>query len=344
MQCRNIVVLGASAGGIEALQSIVRDLPADLDASVFVTVHFPEGSTSMLPQILSRAGGLPAVHATNGERIVPRRIYVAPSDYHLLMEGHTVRLSRGPRENGYRPAIDPMFRSAALAFGARVIGVVLSGNLDDGTSGLAAIKRRGGLALVQDPTDAAFDSMPRSAIHHVRVDHVAGAAELGKLIAECVNDPVDEGGTRPVPDDMREVDYATADLGAIESPEEHPGVVSAFSCPDCGGVLWQIQEGEFVRFRCRVGHGWTADALVAEQADQVDDALWAALRALEERASLLQHMSARYKRSGSEMLSTRFRARAEQMEERARLVRDLVIRHRGAGDDEQRAEERRKSG
>lgn len=341
MQRRNIVVVGASAGGIEALLQVVRALPATTEAALFVTVHFPVGGTSVLPQILSRAGPLPAAHATDGEPIVARRIYVAPPDYHLLVHDGTVRLSRGPRENGYRPAIDPMFRSAAMAFGPRVIGVVLSGNLDDGTSGLAAVKRRGGLALVQDPGDAVFDSMPRSAIAHVRVDRVATAGELGQLIAECVADPVDDGGTRPMSDDVRETDYDAADVNAIEHPEDHPGDVSAFSCPDCGGVLWQIQEGDFVRFRCRVGHSWTSDALVAEQSDQVDDALWAALRSLEERTSLLRQMAARYRRSGTDTLATRFELQAAQMEARAHLVRDLVIRHRGIDVD---ANAPRKSG
>ena len=335
MQCRNIVVIGASAGGIEALQRIVRELPADLDASLFVTVHFPEGSASLLPQVLGRKGRLPTSHPADGERIVTRRIYVAPPDYHLLIEHGAMRLVRGARENGHRPAIDPMFRSAAVAFGPRVIGVILSGNLDDGVSGLAAVKRRGGVALVQDPADAAFDSMPRSAIAHTRVDRIATAAELGKVIVEYVQTPVDERELRPMTDDTREVAYAAVRLDTIESPEEHPGTVSPFSCPDCGGVLWQIREGDIVRFRCRVGHGWTMDALLTEQADQVDDALWAALRALEERASLLWQMSARYRRHGSDALGARFQRQSEQMEARAHLVRDLLVRHRGVESEEQ---------
>lgn len=341
MQCRNIVVFGASAGGIEALLEIIHALPANLPASVFVTVHFPETSTSVLPQILSRAGHLPAEHPSDGERIEQGRIYVAPPDQHLLLNDGKIRLSRGPRENGHRPAADPMFRSAAVSFGPRVIGVVLSGNLDDGTSGLAAVKRHGGLALVQDPGEAVFGSMPRSAIEHVRVDKVATASELGRLIVDCVGDPVPERATRPASDEVREVEYAEADVSLIESPDEHPGEVSAFSCPDCGGVLWRIEEGDFVRFRCRVGHGWTADALVAKQADLIDDALWAALRSLEERASLLHSMAERYRRAGTNTLAGRFDAQAEQMENRARLVRDLVVRHREL-DVEQ--EEQRKSG
>ena len=328
MQCRNIVVVGGSAGAVEALRAMIRTVPADFPASVFVTIHFPEGGRSVLPQILTRAGPLPAAHPSDGEAIEPGRIYVAPPDHHLLVHDGTVQLSRGPRENGYRPAVDPMFRSAAVRFGPRVIGVVLSGNLDDGTSGLGAIKRHGGLALVQDPRDAVFDSMPRSAIGHVRVDRVATACELGTVIVDRVNELVPDGATGSVLHDARESEYSEGDVSAIESPDEHPGEVSAFSCPDCGGVLWRMQEGDFVRFRCRVGHGWTAEALIAEQADQVDDALRAALRALEDRASLLRTIAARYVRSGCKSLASRFDAQAAQVEARARLVRDLVLRHR----------------
>ena len=329
MPCRDIVVVGASAGGIEALRQITRRLPRDFQASVFVVVHFPQGGTSMLPEILSRDGALPAAHAVGGEPIVPGRIYVAPPDYHLLLEDGAISLSRGPRENGLRPAVDPMFRSAAVAFGPRVIGVVLSGNLDDGTSGLAAVKRRGGVALVQDPGDAMYGSMPKSAIAHVRVDRVAPATELASAIVECVADPAEDGGTSPMDEEAREIEFTETDMHAIEAPNEHPGEVSAFSCPDCGGVLWQIQEGDFMRFRCRVGHGWTADALVIQQGEQIDDALWAALRALEERASLLRGIAARYRRSGTGSIAERFGARADQMEHRAHIVRDLLVRHRG---------------
>ena len=339
MPCRDIVVVGASAGGIEALREITRRLPPDLPASLFVVIHFPQGGTSVLPEILSRDGPLPAVHAVQGEPIVRGRIYVAPPDYHLLLEDGALRLSRGPRENGLRPAIDPMFRSAAVAFGPRVIGVVLSGNLDDGTSGLAAVKRRGGVALVQDPNQAMYSSMPKSAIAHVRVDRVAPASDIASAIVECVTDPFEGGGTSPMDEEALEVEYAEVDVHAIETPDEHPGEVSAFSCPDCGGVLWQIQEGDFVRFRCRVGHGWTADALVAEQGEQVDDALWAALRALEERASLLRGIAARYRRSGTGSIAERFEARATQMEHRAHVVRDLLVRHRGVEVREQDREQ-----
>jgi two-component system chemotaxis response regulator CheB len=192
MHHHDIIVIGASAGGIEALQELAHSLPGELPASVFITVHFPEHGTSVLPKILNRAGPLTAVHAVDGESIVPRRIYIAPPDYHLLPADDRIRLVRGTKEHGNRPAIDPMFRSAAFAYGPRVIGVVLTGNLDDGTSGLAVIKRRGGLAVVQDPADAAFASMPQNAIDRVPVDRVVGVRLMGQVLGELVDEPLGE--------------------------------------------------------------------------------------------------------------------------------------------------------
>jgi len=330
MSHRDIIAVGASAGGIEALQQLVRRLPADLDAAVFVTVHFPENGTSVLPRILTRAGSLAAIHAVDGEPIVPGRIYVAPPGFHLILERDRTRLVRGPRENGNRPAIDPMFRSAAIAFGPRVIGVILTGLLDDGTSGLAAIKRYGGAAVVQDPDDAVFPTMPQSAIAYVKVDHIVPIGSMAKTLTQLVAQPLPAAAESPTLDDVMEKHYSTADLEAIENPHQHPGTLSSFGCPDCGGVLWQITDGEFVRFRCRVGHAWTSEGLLQQQADALDDALWTALRALEESASLSRQIAARHRSRGVESLAIRFDNQAETSESRANVVRDSLLRGRDA--------------
>jgi two-component system, chemotaxis family, protein-glutamate methylesterase/glutaminase len=327
---RDIIVIGASAGGIEALQDLVRVLPDKLRASVFVTVHFPEHGTSVLPRILSRAGPLAAVHVVDGESIVHGRIYVAPPDFHLVIERDCLRLVRGPKENGNRPAIDPMFRSAAVAFGPRVIGVVLSGNLDDGTSGLAAIKRSGGVAVVQDPDDALFPSMPESAIEHVQVDHVVPIRSLGKMLADLVAETLDDAAAPALaPDDLMEKKYSVVDLDTVEDENHRPGRPSSFGCPDCGGVLWEVSEGNFVRYRCRVGHAWTSDALLARQSDSFDDAMWTALRALEESASLSRQIAARHRARGADRLAGRFESQAESTEMRARVIRDSLLQHHG---------------
>jgi two-component system, chemotaxis family, protein-glutamate methylesterase/glutaminase len=330
MATRDIIVVGASAGGVEALQNFVRALPPNFPGSIFITLHFPENGTSVMPRILSRAGPLPAVHAANGESIVPGRIYIAPPDNHLLLTTHGLRVVRGPKENGHRPAVDPMFRSAAVAFGPRVIGVVLSGSLDDGTSGLAAIKRRGGLALVQDPQDALYASMPQSAIDHVKVDRVAAIKHLSRTLIEMMATPIPDAEFPVTRDDAVENDLSAGDTDVSSHPEEHPGEVSSFGCPDCGGVLWQLRDGDFVRFRCRVGHAWTGDALIAKQSDVVDEAMWVALRALEESAQLSRQIGARHEARGSSNLARRFLDQANAIERRADSVRLALVRERDA--------------
>jgi Chemotaxis response regulator containing a CheY-like receiver domain and a methylesterase domain len=326
---RDIVVVGASAGGVEGLRQLVQSIPERLRVSIFVTVHFPSYGTSMLPRILSRVANLPVLHPSDGEAIVPGRIYIAPPDFHLLLEPSRIRLVRGPRENGHRPAIDPMFRSAAVAFGPRVVGIVLTGNLDDGTSGLAAIKRHGGLSLAQSPEDALFPSMPQSAIEHVVVDRVAPIRNMWPALDALIRTPIAHGEYALMPSDVTENELAAGDLSAIEQPERHPGHVSAFSCPDCGGVLWELQDGDFVRFRCRVGHAWTSEGLVAKQSDTLDDALWAALRALEERVSLSRQLSERHRERGHVHLAARFERQMSQMQERADAIRSALMQDHG---------------
>ena len=239
----DIVVVGASAGGVEALMQLAYGLPPDLAASVFVVLHIAPDSASALPEILSRAGRLPAVHPADGQRIEPVRIYVAPPDRHLLLVGPRIHVVRGPRENGHRPAVDPLFRTAARSFGPRVVGVILSGTLDDGTAGLAAIKMRGGVAIVQDPDEALFQGMPRSAIDNVAVDHVLPVNEIAPRIAQLVQEPVT--GSAPAVTDEMDMEARMAELEeAAVQRNERPGTPSVFSCPECGGVLWEVADGE----------------------------------------------------------------------------------------------------
>jgi two-component system, chemotaxis family, protein-glutamate methylesterase/glutaminase len=266
MPDHDIVVVGASAGGVEALVELARSLPPDLPAAVFVVLHVPSTGTSALPDILGRHGRLPAAHAKDGEPIEPGRIYVAPPDHHLLLRTGHVHLARGPRENGHRPAVDSLFRSAAREYAARVIGVVLSGALDDGTAGLAAVRARGGPTVVQEPADALFAGMPGSAIEQVGVDHVLPAAAMGPLLARLTLEPAAAAAPQPAPDGMKvEVAVEGFSLEAMEGG--HPGTPSGFSCPDCNGVLWEIQDGQLQRFRCRVGHAWSPESLLTQQSE-----------------------------------------------------------------------------
>jgi two-component system chemotaxis response regulator CheB len=323
MPDHDIVVVGASAGGVEALVDLARSLPADLPAAVFVVLHVPSTGTSALPDILSRHGPLPAAHVKDGEPIELGRIHVAPPDHQLLLRTGHVHLARGPRENGHRPAVDPLFRSAASQYATRVVAVVLSGALDDGTAGLLAVKARGGLAVVQELADALYPGMPSSAIEHVRVDHVLPAADMGPLLARLTLEPAGEA-PRPAPDDMHvEVAVEGFSLAAMEG--EHPGTPSGFSCPDCNGVLWQIQDGQLQRFRCRVGHAWSPESLLTQQSEALEAALWIALRSLEERAALARRLAEPARRRGHSITATRFEEQAAEAQQAARLVRELLV-------------------
>ena len=323
MPDHGIVVVGASAGGVEALADLAASLPGELPAAVFVVLHLPATGTSALPEILRRHGPLPAGHVKDGEPIEAGRIYVAPPDHHVLLRTGHVHLSRGPRENGHRPAIDPMFRSAAREYATRVIGVVLSGALDDGTAGLLAIKSRGGLAVVQDPADALYPGMPGNALEHVKADHVLAAASIGELLARLTAELADEP-QGPAPSDLRvEVEMEGFSLEAMEG--DHPGRPSGFSCPDCNGVLWQIEDQGLERYRCRVGHAWSPESLLTQQSDALEAALWVALRSLEERAALARRLAEPARSRGHSITATRFEEQAAEAQHAARLVRDLLL-------------------
>jgi len=327
MPDHGIVVVGASAGGVEALADLATSLPDDLPAAVFVVLHLPATGTSALPEILRRHGPLPAAHVRDGEPIQSGRVYVAPPDHHVVLRTGHVHLSRGPRENGHRPAIDPLFRSAAREYGTRVIGVVLSGTLDDGTAGLLAIKSRGGVAVVQDPEDALYTGMPGNALEHVQVDHVASAASMGKLLASLIANLAEPPPAPALSDMQVEIEMEGFSLEAFEGT--HPGRPSGFSCPDCNGVLWQIQDGGLERYRCRVGHAWSPESLLTQQSEALEAALWIALRSLEERAALARRLAEPARRRGYSITATRFEEQAAEAQQAARLVRDLLL-HRDA--------------
>ena len=324
MANRDVIVVGASAGGVEALSRLARNLPQDLPASVFVVLHIPAQSTSLLPMILSRAGSLPASHPEDGERIENGRIYVAPPDRHLMIEPGRIRVVRGPTENRHRPAIDPLFRSAARAYGPRVIGVILTGTLDDGTAGLVAVKIAGGLAVVQDPSDAFCAGMPKSALRYVEVDYVLPLREIGPLLTRLSRDSL-ESAVGPVSEEMvKETKLAEFDMETMQD-DDKPGTPSAFSCPDCSGVLWEIEEGNLLRFRCRVGHAYSTDSMNLAQDEAIERALWAGLRALEERAALSRRMATHARERNMDGIAIPFEEKLRQTEEQAELLREVLL-------------------
>lgn len=295
------MVVGASAGGVEALISLAGSLPADIDAAILVVLHISATGTSVLPSILDRASRLPVESALNEAPLLPGAIYVAPPDHHMLVQDGELVLTQTPRENGHRPAIDPAMRSAAAAYGPAAIGVVLSGSRDDGTAGLLAIKAAGGLAVVQDPEEAVYAAMPQSALDHVEVDAVLPVASIGPWLRDAPGLGAEERSETPM------VESAGGGTG------HPPGEGTRYICPDCGGVLFADEEGPLLRFRCSVGHAFSIESLENAQAGVLESALWAAVRSLEDRADLLERMARRY---GED------RKRSRRLREEARIALD----------------------
>ena len=327
MATHDIIVIGASAGGVEAITSVIADLPRDLHASVFVVLHMSRGR-SMLAEILTRLGRLPAAQPADGESLQYGRVYVAMPDHHMVLEGGVVRMVHSAAENGVRPAVDPLFRSAARSYGPRVVGVILTGNLDDGTAGLAAIKSAGGVAIVQDPDEAFAPGMPRSAIAAVSVDHVLPLRDIPVMITALTQEiaaPVhaheSSAHLQPMEPDLGQMPLAL-------EPKDRPGRVSVLTCPECHGTLWEADDESILRFRCRVGHVYSAESMLAAQTDEVDRALWIALRTLEERVALTSRLADRARHREHHWVARAFDQRARDAEVEASSVRQLLrVRH-----------------
>jgi two-component system chemotaxis response regulator CheB len=334
MPSRDRIVIGASAGGIEALLLLFGRLPAELPAAIFVVVHFPSESTSLLPEILTRAGNMPAMHAVDGEMIRSGRIYVAPPDHHLILQQSAIRLSRGPREHGFRPAIDPLFRSATQVYGPRVISVILSGNLSDGVAGLQAVQRAGGVALVQDPSEALFPDLPANAIASVRIDRVLPAAEIAEELKRLTQQTEQEGESLSMSDENKQESLAVQqDMAAYEKGESITQR-TVLTCPDCGGLIWELQDGQLFGFRCHVGHAYSSDSLLVRQGEALETALWTAIRALEERAALLRRLATLSEQRSLGRMVEKYTARADEVERQADIVRLVLMNGKGLGLDQ----------
>lgn len=338
MSGHDIIVVGASAGGVEALAQLVSALPPNLPAAIFVVLHVPPHGTSVMPAILNRAAQkhqgahLQAVHPQDGQIIQRGMIYVAPPNRHLLVKNGHIRLALGPKENSHRPAVDPLFRTAARAYDGRVVGVILSGTLDDGTAGLVAVKQQGGVAIVQNPDEALYSGMPRSAIENVDVDRVLRVSEISSVLVELAyKKPVETEGAKAVSRDMEiESDMAELEPSAVHK-FNRPGKPSSLGCPECGGVLWELDEGSLTRFRCRTGHAFSIETLMAEQSDALEETLWIALRTLEEKALLAERMASHARDRQRIISAKRFEEQKQEAQHRAELIRELLLKGEGNG-------------
>lgn len=325
MPKHDIVVVGASAGGLAALSSLCRDLPPNLPAAVFIVMHVSPNYQSLLPEILSRSGKLPVRHGVDGEPVRLGRIYVAPPDHHMVMEADRIRITRGPKENRSRPAVDTLFRSAAYAYGPRVIGAVLTGTLDDGTAGLWAIKDRGGIAIIQDPEEAEHASMPLNARQHVSIDYCLPLAQIARTLARLVEQTAGNGEDYPMPKDLEIETKIALENNPLAAGVMKLGEPSRFTCPTCHGALVEMKNGKMVRFRCHTGHAFSMENLLAALSESTEDTLWSAVRSMNEKIILLQHLAGHALEAKQVETTEMLRCAIDEAKRQLDLLREAVL-------------------
>jgi two-component system, chemotaxis family, protein-glutamate methylesterase/glutaminase len=324
MASRDIVAIGTSAGGFQALRFLVKEFQQNFPASILVTIHLPLEFRSTLDKLLSEAGPLPATFATEGEVIKKGRIYIAPAGRHLLVDQERLWLGVGPRENNARPAIDPMLRSVAVCCGYRAIGVVLTGTLGDGASGLYAIKQSGGLTVVQNPKDAAYPEMPETALKRSDPDHVVYLREMSRLLDTLVRQPA--GDPIAVPDSWRyEVEIARNGRASMKKMDQL-GQRSVLTCPDCGGIMWELKDGDMSRYRCHIGHAYTEETITSGVDERLKRAMATALRALNERVALVSKLQDDAGERGRFELANSWSMKAKEFESEADVIKDAISR------------------
>lgn len=324
MANHDILAIGTSAGGVEALLFLAKNLPREFPAAILVTIHLSRHSQSCLDDILNRIGRFPARFVESGDPLKKGQFHLAPPDRHLLVINEHIVLGYGSRENNSRPAIDPMLRSVAACCGSRTVGVVLTGTLNDGASGLWAVDQCGGVTVVQDPSDAAFPDMPMNALNRLTPDHVVTLAAMPRLLASLASQPA--GASMPVPESIRfEVELAKGRPSSIDDMDRL-GRRSPLACPDCHGVMWEIDEGDLVRFRCHVGHTYTAELMSMALDESLRRGLASALRALEERRGLARKLEKQAERNDQSMLAASWSARAEEFQEELEVIRNAIRR------------------
>lgn len=317
---KRVIVVGASAGGVPLLSELLRSLPAGFPCPVFVVMHI--GRHSMLPVVIGRGARLPVTRAHDGETIEPGHVYVAPSNQHMLVEDGRITLSHGPRENRARPAVNPLFRSAARAYQEGTVGIVLSGELDDGAAGLAAIKVRGGTTIVQDPAEAWASSMPLCAMRATQVDYCLRIAEIAPLLVKLCQRKTTNMPSRKTKPKGRQprVEQSGQKLTG------ETGMPVPWACPECQGPLFRVKDGDSLQFHCLVGHSFSSESLSAAHADALERALWVAIRTLKERLSLQRALVSKHSHRRARDLRQRFEEEAAAIEHDIEMLEQIQSR------------------
>jgi two-component system chemotaxis response regulator CheB len=320
MELKNVIVIGASAGGLKAISELVSKIPGDLPIAIFVVIHVARASMpQVIIQQLQKNTTYRCLLPQGEEKIQPGCLYLAPPDFHMLVKADTVKLIKGPHENRWRPSIDVLFRSAAAVFDSRIIGIILSGMLDDGTSGMAAIKRSGGTCIVQEPAEAEYTDMPQSVLNNVAVDHRVPVADMGYIIDDVLSKPLQH---IPIPDDIKLEAEITERMSSDIRDLKKLGDQSDFTCPDCGGSLFRIKSEEHPRFRCFTGHVYTGQLLMDKQGEALEESLWISVRMLEERRNLLLNLGGR---ESAGHLMDNYRDRADALQIHINRLKEFLV-------------------
>lgn len=328
MAGHDIIVIGTSAGGLKALSAVLTAIPAGIPAAIFVVQHLAADRESHLCELLGDVTSLPVSSPRDNEVFSTGRVYVAAPDHHLLLGDDRVRVLRGPQENRYRPSIDALFRSAARSHGSRVIGMVLTGYLDDGTVGLQTIKQRGGITVVQDPQEAEYPSMPRIALRYVKIDHTVPIAGAGALLVRLVAEPPAAQADFPITPAIEiESNIAEQTMNTREFLEsvERIGERTTYTCPDCNGAIWQIGDDEPLKLRCHVGHSFTGEIFSAEQSQNIETALWSAIRIMEEKVTFSRQLAARKRKQNLVEEAVVYETEADAIDREVIKIRDLIV-------------------
>ena len=320
-----IIVIGASAGGLQAVTELMAQVTEEMDAAIFIVLHAPNlAYTDLVIQRLQKNSVFVCKMATHEETIKPKHLYLAVPDHHLLLKKGKMLLGRGPVENRWRPSIDVLFRSAAVAYDSRVIGVVLTGLLEDGAAGMQIVKQCGGTCIVQDPKEAEYPDMPQAVLRFVDVDYCTNLQHIAIVLQEKTKNGVE--GHHPVPESIKkEADIAERVAIGINEVESLDGDISAFTCPDCGGALWELKEGAMVRYRCHTGHMYSQDELLESKRKHLENTFWVALRIMEERRSLLNKMAEEERSKGWVKSSGNKQKRADELETHIRRLKELLF-------------------
>ncbi|MBA9079158.1 chemotaxis protein CheB [Rufibacter quisquiliarum] len=341
-QHHDIVVIGTSAGGMAVLTKLVSQLPADLPASIFIVQHLArESNVEILVNRLQMNTQLVCEVAEHEKTFEPGHLYFCPQDHHLLLQRGRMLVTKGPRENLFRPAIDPLFRSAAAAYDSRVIGIILTGMLQDGTVGMQAVKRSGGLTMVQLPAEAEYPDMPQSVMNEMEVDYAVPVGEMGLLVQELVSVPASTD--HQVPQDIQyEATIAERLMTQGNGHSEEMGVMGPqvpVTCPDCGGALWEVKNGTLSHLRCHVGHSFTPESYLQGNLEALEETMWVALRMLEERRTMLSSLADQDRKRGSKYWASTQEERAEELKVHIERIRQVLLANANAKNNQQSEDE-----